>query len=280
MEEVIVHHLLPLVQKRLSRCHNRGTKRPQIVGAEWWTHTREVGVNLGHQLHFDTDEAMLAQTTIPLHPIVSSVLYLTGEGDAGSTLVLDQTVDAKRLAGGAWKCKPEDNSFMIFPGDLLHGVLPCRGSSKEGQVLNTNGNQNGHHPKHRLTLMVGFWTRNVPEEINGYASVPYSPCGPLPEAGWVNELHEGYDTPEGLVPAEENGATEVQPTSPEPLPFVSPAWEYLPHGHDNLFDDEQKLSIPKELDHRFFVQEAPECFRKSLTEKYAFGKEEEEEKFL
>ena len=74
-----------------------------IVGYEWWPHTRPVQANLGHNLHFDTDESLLAETGDITHPIVSSVLYLTGGADSGATIVFDQTPDSKDIAKHGWK---------------------------------------------------------------------------------------------------------------------------------------------------------------------------------
>ena len=69
-----MNHVLPLAQSQLKPGHD------PIVGFEWWVrvHTRSIQANLGHQLHFDTDEAFLAQEKEVTHPAVSSVLYLTG----------------------------------------------------------------------------------------------------------------------------------------------------------------------------------------------------------
>ena len=72
IEDVVMNHVLPLAQSQLKPGHD------PIVGFEWWVHTRSIQANLGHQLHFDTDEAFLTQEKEVTHPPVSSVLYLTG----------------------------------------------------------------------------------------------------------------------------------------------------------------------------------------------------------
>jgi hypothetical protein len=80
--ERLIQHLAPL------------TGLSNIVGAEWWTHTRDLTSDFGHQLHFDMEERLLEREGIIIHPAVSSVVYLSGaEGTAGPTVVLDQTVD-------------------------------------------------------------------------------------------------------------------------------------------------------------------------------------------
>ena len=290
LEHVILHHLLPLAQKRTDET---------IVGAEWWAHTRPIQANLGHNLHFDTDEGGLADRKLVSHPIVSSVLYLTsGKQDngsngtsstAGATIVLDQTPDAKTVADSCWICTPKDNSFMLFPGNLLHGVLPCPGTAElrlqdqtdtpqaDGLVFEFNAKPSedasgtssaNSGSNNRLTFMIGFWTRNVPAGMTNREL--YGPCGPLPPdtEQWVKEISKGYPT---------GGTTNdlVDPNErvePVPLPTISPAWEELEtteqtqEGEGEGSTDEPLLQIPHAIDHRFFVSGAPECFRESLFE--------------
>ena len=50
-------YLLPEIKSHIKLKNNTD----EIIGAEWWVHHRPVGANLGHQLHFDTDEALLDQ---------------------------------------------------------------------------------------------------------------------------------------------------------------------------------------------------------------------------
>jgi hypothetical protein len=269
VEQVIIDHLLPRAQQILPL-----DQANQICGFEWWVHTRQVQAHLGHNLHFDTDEALLNQEGKITHPLLSSVLYLTGGDDqeAGATIVLDQTPDAKQVADKCWKSFPKDNSFLVFPGNLLHGVLPCPGNEpQETTVPSTNPTElsqaacwkelsNMPPTTNRLTFMVGFWTRNVPEKMKERHL--YGPCGPLPPATdehtWVKEIQKQV----------------VKTTTPAPktmddtvvsLPSVSPAWEAI--ASSVVCDEEQAvLDIPRAIDHRFFVRDAPECFRQSLFE--------------
>jgi hypothetical protein len=270
IEDMIVNHLLPRANQVLE-------KGESICGFEWWVHTRPIQANLGHNLHFDTDESMLAQEGKVTHPIMSSVLYLTGGGDdeAGATIVLDQTPDSEKVAESCWQCIPKDNALMIFPGNLLHGVLPCPGhtesTSQDGhaaelsaeklmQSWNNESPGNDTQPKpHRLTFMVGFWTRNVPATMKDRQL--YGPCGPLPPATeehtWVREMSKGYD-------AGSSTATKAETDMPAvALPRVTPAWETI---EPEVTNDEPPLDIPQAIDHRFFVHGAPQCFRQSLFE--------------
>ena len=240
---------------------NTSSSQERIVGAEWWAHTRPLGANLGHQLHFDTDESLLGREKKVTHPILSSVLYLTGaceDAKAGATIVFDQTPESKDVASTAWVSHPKNNSYMNFAGDLLHGVLPCTG------VENVNKNVgDSSQPIHRLTLMVGFWTRNV--TIGMGKRQLYSPCGPLPpstsEHSWVIESQRGYNN---TKQTSKNGGNRDE-ISFDALPSASPAWEHFDSKVKSPRSDE--LAIPKGLDHRFFVNNAPHCFTESLFDK-------------
>ena len=261
IEDVVVNYLLPMVK------NERPVEAAKIVGYEWWTHTRPLSANLGHQLHFDTDEALLDQKKELTHPIVSSVLYLTGNKNcsyqtAGSTIVFDQVPNSTEVASKAYVCHALDNSYMIFPGNSLHGVLPCPAGSDRSH--------SSDQVCDRLTLMVGFWTRSVPKNIKDQQL--YSPCGPLPPATddhtWVKEIKATY-------PKEQTSRNESQcqfnsSYESTTLPFVKPAWQIIKNnGNDK--NDGQYLSIPCSLDHRFFVLGAPTCFRDSLFKDESFS---------
>ena len=254
-----------------------------IVGYEWWPHTRPVQANLGHNLHFDTDESLLAETGDITHPIVSSVLYLTGGADSGATIVFDQTPDSKDIAKHGWKSRPQDNSYLLFPGNMLHGVLPCPGKQSnkdpssqsnsndnpsdllEQWIKKDSGKEQRGETLNRLTFMVGFWTRNVPEQMKHRTL--YGPCGPIPsatDAAWVKQSQDL------AVP----NLTKAHPNhdmKPLTVPNVSPMWDALPPRKEEDTDDDKNnhptaLDIPASIDHRFFVKDPPGCFRQSLFE--------------
>jgi hypothetical protein len=311
MEDVVCNHLLPLVRQQQLQLSN---SMDEIVGFEWWVHTRPIAANLGHNLHFDTDEASLRANGTISHPIISSVLYLTGGGtsNGGTTIILDQNPDATTNADRAWCSHPIDNSFMMFPGDLLHGVLPCLGVTTPAPMTTVETDTISHdivdsnHPynslialltnetnqqpavvtvpdiasPNRLTLMIGFWTRRVPDEIDSTPVVVggddtrlYGPCGPLPslrDTKWVQDIYRGYDS--NSVPMTAATQQESIPHSDVvvvvPVPCISPAWEDLPHhsSENPKTTTTQSLVIPREIDHRFFVMDAPNCFRTSMLE--------------
>jgi hypothetical protein len=189
----------------------------------------------------------------------------------GATIILDQTPDSTQNAERVWRSVPRENSYMLFPGNLLHGVLPCTRKSypEDDETID------------RLTFMVGFWTRRVPDGMT--TRKLYGPCGPLPPATdehtWVRSIQEGYGeaTTRDITP---KSSSEKLP-APEAVPQVSPAWEEIPcckcDKRATSVHDSPPLQIPKALDHRFFVHGAPRCFRDSLFQKDEFDEEEEEE---
>ncbi len=241
VEDAIVNHLLPLAEQTLREEHK--SPPPKIVGCEWWIHTRPRAANLGHPLHFDTDEWLLNNNHVVSHPIVSSVLYLTGGEGSGSTVVFDQTPNSRENASRAWASEPKNNQFMNFPGNLLHGVLPCAGD------CNSSGSDSN-----RLTLMVGFWTRQVTKDIKRHEEF-YVPCGPLPPA---IEAHSWVLEAQNIVKKQ----TSRHTSEATPLKVTSPAWETIVYS--NFKKKKVSLQVPKQLDHQYFVRNAPKCFSDKL----------------
>jgi hypothetical protein len=243
IHDVIVNHLLPLAKQILAN----EEVASRICGYEWWTHSRVDRANLGHVLHFDTDDCFLTESQEICHPLVSSVLYLTGNETSGSTIVMDQNPESDCVAETCWRSDPCPNSFMAFPGNLLHGVLPCQGRSNDTK-------------QHRLTFMIGFKTRRVPDQRK--KEDLYGPCGPLPpnSEAWVKEIESGYETSSSShVPRQES-------IEKQELPRASPAWERI-HQDLKSIDDKSPLQLPRALDHDFFVKGAPKCFREKLFDK-------------
>ena len=278
IQDVIESYLLPLVEKKLS------SDSEPIVGYEWWVHTRPLAANLGHNLHFDTDEALLKSQKKVAHPVVSSVLYLDGTvGKAGPTIVLNQTsAENAKNADAVWRNDPKPNSYLLFPGNMLHGVLPCSASqpsedamSTESAVMDENWTPDTDkylkestdekidaitgQGSHRLSFMVGFWTRCVPDDIAEPTEL-YIPCGPMPpnSHSWAEHVRKGYPRPAFF---HDNNRLECNLTR---VPMVKPAWESIGAQNDREEDNSAALEIPSALDHRFFVRNPPSCFRDSL----------------
>lgn len=119
-----------------------------IVGAEWWVHSRALGRNLGHQLHFDTEEHSLEDKHEILHPTISSVLYLTQNEDAGGgpTVIFDQTSIDTEPADVAVVCHPVTDAVLYFNGNRLHGVLPTVGNEKKDRKEEMEDMEVGNGP--------------------------------------------------------------------------------------------------------------------------------------
>eukprot|EP00656_Telonema_subtile_P024704 TRINITY_DN26880_c0_g1_i2.p1 TRINITY_DN26880_c0_g1~~TRINITY_DN26880_c0_g1_i2.p1 ORF type:complete len:503 (+),score=65.71 TRINITY_DN26880_c0_g1_i2:8-1516(+) len=124
------------------------------VGVEWWVHSRTAG-STAHALHFDYDEEARRYESSGVHemrhPAVSSIMYLEEGSLGGLTVVANiskrDLVPLQSHTG--WLVQPETNTFGVFPGDLLHGVLP-----------NITAQEVNQEPVPRVTLLVGFWSRD------------------------------------------------------------------------------------------------------------------------
>ena len=232
-------------------------------------------------------------------------------------MVLDQTPAAVVNASAAWVAHPVDNACLTFPGNLLHGVLPCRGDSKDGPrtggdqaggattvTTNKNNNDDGDNDdrdgdallesmlnlwqepstsetdtpaQHRLTFMVGFWTRRVPDGIKKKEPPHhlYGPCAPLPPmeeaTTWVQSLYEGYPQNRDSTDSECRLPLHDSVVNPTVLllPRITPAWEDISRSShpDSTSSQPPVLPIPRGMDHRYFVSNAPACFRDSLGER-------------
>jgi hypothetical protein len=289
VEHYIVAYLLPLI-KTISPDHILDAMK----GFEWWVHTRPHGANLGHQLHFDTDEALLDQDGQVEFPISASVTYLNADDhEYGATILFDQTPQTNQNATTAWINLPRAKSFLIFPGNLLHGVLPCMTHDNSSNSANgTTINGKADEPKpHRLTFMVNFWSYRIPDRIKKQKL--YGPSGPFPPKtrhhSWTHDIcGEAYPQTVALPP----DPIEPPPTNDDNgLVAVSPAWDHIDNkrqpkagGAADDGDDDgiaaewaidcHELDAPlvfpasgSGINQRFFVTNAPEFFNSTLYEK-------------
>ena len=80
--------------------------------------------SLGHALHFDTDKATIDTGEEVHHPILSSVLHLTGDATtSGPTIVLDQTPHSKSCAHVCWRSVPHAKYIpSISRGLVARGI--------------------------------------------------------------------------------------------------------------------------------------------------------------
>ena len=117
----------------------------EFIGAEWWV--RATTTDTGFPFHFDRDEGIRSSI---VSPGVASILYLSNAG--GPTVILDATPSRKSAPSAGIAVHPRPGRFGMFPGTLLHGVLPGRP---------------GRWP--RVTMLVNWWR-----------SVPRMECAPEP----------------------------------------------------------------------------------------------------
>lgn len=128
------------------------TAYPEVKNAkfaEWWAHCRPHAS--GHQMHYDSENEGQGRVR---HPIVSCVLYVTGRGVGGPTLVTDQTLEGKSLATRGYLSHPEKNRLVVFKGSLLHGVVPgarCAVSPQGGGCICASAR--------RISFMCAFWEK-------------------------------------------------------------------------------------------------------------------------
>ena len=110
---------------------------PEFIGAEWWF--RASTTDTGFPFHFDRDEGIRRAI---VSPDLASILYLSTAG--GPTVILDATPTRTAAPRAAIGVHPRPGRFAMFPGTLLHGVLP---------------GPPARWP--RVTLLVNWW-RSVP----------------------------------------------------------------------------------------------------------------------
>jgi len=166
--EEAIKYLQPLA--KLSSAH---------VGAEWWIQKIPATGTAGSLgFHVDKDESVASIKQYLVHPEYSSVLYVTSQG--GGTLIIDQWSPE---GNGYEPLEPEEgelsmpmrNKYIVFNGELLHGVVPSRESSEEGS---------------RITFLVNFWD-HTPEPPN-CVSVNYTAIAAAGVSVWSKEERQEW----------------------------------------------------------------------------------------
>jgi hypothetical protein len=117
--------------------HLRSFVPGEFTGAEWWF--RATTTDTGCPFHFDRDEAIRRSI---VSPGLATILYLSNAG--GPTVIVDATPSRVSAPKAAIVVHPRLGRFGMFPGTLLHGVLPVRPSRWP-----------------RVTMLVNWW-RSVP----------------------------------------------------------------------------------------------------------------------
>lgn len=105
------------------------------VGAEWWL--RATTTDTGFPFHFDRDEGIRRSI---VSPDLASILYLSDAG--GPTVIVDATPSRTAAPSAALAVHPRAGRFAMFPGALMHGVLPVQPSRWP-----------------RVTMLVNWWCK-------------------------------------------------------------------------------------------------------------------------
>jgi hypothetical protein len=130
----------------------------ECIGIEWWLGRLAYGKKLN--FHFDRDMTLSKKTGQCLQPMHASILYLNSF-PSSPTVVLDQIPgpDGTSKIPDKPKFKQSveavSNRYMIFPGNLRHGVIPDIDGSKRD-----NADEKKPVPSEmRLSLLVNYWDR-------------------------------------------------------------------------------------------------------------------------
>ena len=124
------------------------------IGTEWWLGRLPYGKKLS--MHFDRDLALSRKAGKEVFPMLGSVLYLN-DYPSSPTVLTDQVPgpDGKSKVpptpGLTTAVAALSNNYVVFPGNLLHGVLPDQTKAHEGLKAGEAT------PDLRLTLLVNFW---------------------------------------------------------------------------------------------------------------------------
>ena len=252
-----------------------GLKAGAVKATEWWVHTRMGTRDLGHQLHFDTEEKTLEAEGRIVHPLKSCVVYLTGGETGGLTLCIEQTIqaptDAEVAAGvGGYAVQPATGATLYFDGSLLHGVLPSGAvaAAEDAAAASTPP------PPQRLTLMVALWGHAAEEFAapkeggaggGGVGEAYIGPQAPLPTgSAWLKPLQ--------LRKAK--AGEEKEELEELDVYRVGKVWTVLKRGEGGD-GSEELMDVPRSIDQRYFVPHLD--FEKALLEDHCGGDDEEEE---
>ena len=136
---------------------------PSKSGAEWWTLVIDESDVVG--LHWDRDYDLQADQGLLLHPMVSTVTYLTTPRAAAPTVVLGRPsplLASESPCGSvpsAAACWPALGRHLAFDGKLLHGALP---NLTPSPTTPTPPAPAAAAARKRVTFLVNVWLNHVP----------------------------------------------------------------------------------------------------------------------
>lgn len=172
---------------------------------EMWAHNRPHAT--GHQFHFDSDNE--GCTEVIRNPICSCIVYLSGNGIGGPSVVTNQRLSSQNLACiSGWMCQSRAGRMMAFEGKVLHGVIPGKAGIQSNTIHTTPESR-------RVSVMFAFWKKiRIRDNEPGHGAARLFPST-QPE--WVHELQKP------LL----NGDTR---SSAPPTTFAQPT--FLPHVYE------------------------------------------------
>jgi hypothetical protein len=130
----------------------------ECIGIEWWLGRLRYGKKLG--FHFDKDLTVRKETRQYIHPLLSSALYLNAF-PSSPMIILDQVPGpdgesrVPEEPQHSEAVEPFPNRYVVFPGNLRHGVIP----TAEAATRAGNDADGGASAELRLSLLVNFWQR-------------------------------------------------------------------------------------------------------------------------
>jgi hypothetical protein len=136
----------------------------RIAGAEWWL-SRMHATNVQVDFHQDRDERLALSGGPEVHPSFSSVLFLNRVRGGALAVTAEPPCEdnpGRSPAGRAWDlAAPRPNRFVLFKGDLTHGVLDAHNDVPTRRLREP--------ARLRQALIVNWW-RRPPTGIPSFAS--------------------------------------------------------------------------------------------------------------
>jgi hypothetical protein len=233
------------------------------------------------------DERVLQQgrdTYVRRHPLLSSILFVSGPKDSargggrvgsgapprlqselGPTLILDQTATDRSMGRCGWLVRPVVGRWVVFRGDLLHGVIPGQysgGDNVEQHVQPVGGNNNAASgtewdDEWRITLVVAWWGGNASVQhakqegrngqLHAFMTAPWAGDARSSSGHGSQQSHlawpDAFSAGAGVAPS------HLQPSVPHLTPVqpavVDPVWVPVVYtGTDAAGERRQEVQLP------------------------------------
>lgn len=148
------------IEEAITRLRKYAAPGGRNIGAEWWVQMVEAGPQGSIGWHVDKDESVASNKHYLLHPELASIFYLTDVG--GSTVITEQW--SPHGAGydplfptHGYLSRPEKNKYLIFHGELLHGVIPGPVPQPPGTFISSiTNNYNNKNNDNNIRILFYF----------------------------------------------------------------------------------------------------------------------------